>query len=197
MPQTGISVEKYKIVSATGQIMDYKSYFLFKKLAPCRKFKGFVFLGRDINPRHPAFVKIGEVNLAVFGLGASPFAGARTFIYVIQYSVGARRLIKEKPISSSLATNGNTGKAVSATSNEVIFGKYVLYFFNTDTYHRLKVIFLSSIESLNGTEHHRVFDVSIDYGDTEYLKSMFDSRGASRPEANDMICLFARFGDIT
>lgn len=37
----------------------------------------------------------------------------------------------------------------------------------------------SSIECLHGTEHHGLFDVSINHGYAEYFKPMFYIRGAS------------------
>lgn len=101
---------------ASGQIMDYQPYFLLQRLAPCHNFKGFAFLGSDVKSGHPVFVRIGEVNLAVLGLGATSFTGTRTFVDVIQTALERRRLISEKPISFSPSTNGSVEKAASATS---------------------------------------------------------------------------------
>lgn len=70
--------------------MDYQPDFLLQRLTPCHKFKGFAFFGCDVKPGHSTFVRTGKVNLAVLGLGATSFTGTRTFVDIIQHSIGTQ-----------------------------------------------------------------------------------------------------------
>lgn len=71
-------------MGAIGRIVDNQTDFLPERFASGGKFVGRSIGRINVRLAHPAFIRIGKVNLAVPGLWAASFADTCSFIYVVK-----------------------------------------------------------------------------------------------------------------